>query len=92
MRFYPCLLGLCQSDLSQMLFPPINIACLFSFTVPRKANTAKEPTGLKRLNCPRLLQILFCVFWFPKIRIPEQVVHLGDGPRQLQWVGRWESR
>lgn len=92
MRFYPCLLGLCQSDLSRMLFAPVSTARLFSLTVARTANTAQGPTGSKWSSCPRLLQILFCVccFWFPEIRIREQGVHLGDGPRQLGWARKWE--
>lgn len=59
MRFSPCLLGLCQSDLSRVLFSPINTACLLSLTIAGKANTAKEPTGLKRSNSSKALQILF---------------------------------
>lgn len=92
MRFYPCLLGLCQSDLSRMLFAPVSTARLFSLTVARTATTAQGPTGSKWSSCPRLLQILFCVccFWFSEIRIREQGVHLGDGPRQLGWARKWE--
>lgn len=77
MRFYPCLLGLCQSDFSWMLFLPINTACLFSLTIAGKANTAKEPTGLKWSNSSGL-QMPLCVlkacvscFWFPKKHTPQ---------------------
>lgn len=74
MRFYPCLLGLCQSDLSRMLFAPVSTARLFSLTVARTANTAQGPIGSKWSSCPRLLQNLFCVccFWVSEIRIREQ--------------------
>lgn len=73
MRFSPCLLGLCQSDLSWMLFSLISTARLLSLTIAGKANTAKESVPrlqmvkqFKAVANPLLRRLVCLASWFPK--------------------------